>query len=51
MQQLEGYTVLSASGGKLICHLRKCLYSLKQAPQAWYKDIDAYLGSIGLTCS
>ena len=51
MEQPEGYTVLSASGGKLVCRLRKCLYGLKQAPRAWYKDIDAFLTSLGLTRS
>lgn len=43
---------LSASKGKLIYLLRKCLYSLKQAPRAWYKDIDVYLiGILSLTFS
>ena len=45
------YNGTSASGGKLYCRLNKCLYGLKQAPREWYQDIDAYLISIGLTCS
>jgi Reverse transcriptase (RNA-dependent DNA polymerase) len=51
MEQPEGFAFLSANWGKLICQLRKSLYSLKQVPLAWYKDVDAYLGSLGLICS
>jgi hypothetical protein len=52
MEQPEGYTVLSASGGKLVCRLRKSLYGLKQAPRVWYNDIDTYFtGTLGLTRS
>jgi hypothetical protein len=53
MELPEGYTIPSSSGGrqKLVCRLRKCLYGLKQAPREWYKDIDAYLSSLGLTRS
>src|SRR5438045_5288626 len=43
--------VTLSSGQRLICQLRKCLYRLKQAPRAWYSDIDAYLSSIGFTHS
>ena len=43
----KGYTVPRTSGGRVIYRLRKCLYSLKQAPQAWYTDIDAHLCSLG----
>ena len=43
----KGYTVPRTSGGRVICRLRKCLYSLKQAPQAWYTNIDAHLCSLG----
>ena len=51
MELPEGYTLPCTSGGKLICRLQKCLYRLKQALRAWYSDIDAYLSSIGFTCS
>src|SRR5450432_3552342 len=47
----SGYIFPRSSGGKLICRLWKCLYRLKQAPRAWYSDIDTYLSSIGFTCS
>ena len=58
MELPEGYTLPEShtfprtSGGRVICRLRKCLYSLKQAPRAWYTDIDAYLtGTLGFTRS
>src|SRR5450432_3163085 len=47
----EGHTFPRSSRGKTIYRLRKCLYSLKQAPRAWYSDIDTYLSSIGFTRS
>ena len=30
-----------------VCRLRKAIYGLKQAPRLWYRDIDAFLRSIG----
>jgi hypothetical protein len=39
------------SRGRIVCRLWKCLYGLKQAPRAWYTNIDAYLSSLGFTCS
>ena len=30
-----------------VCRLKKALYGMKQAPQAWYLRIDSYLLSIG----
>ena len=57
MELLEGYSLPDShifprtSGGKLICRLRKCLFGLKQAPRAWYTDIDTYLSSIRFTRS
>jgi hypothetical protein len=36
---------------KIIVSLRKALYSLKQAPQLWHDDINAFLLSLGFTQS
>ena len=33
------------------CKLKKALYALKQAPQAWYERIDSFLSSMGFTKS
>ena len=34
-----------------VCKLKKALYSLKQAPRAWYGRIDGFLTSLGFTKS
>ena len=34
-----------------MCILKKALYRLKQAPEAWYSRIDKYIISLGLTKS
>ncbi len=33
---------------KLVCHLRKAIYKLKQAPQVWYQTIADFLKKLGL---
>ena len=43
----KGYIISCTSKGRVVYQLRKCLYSLKQAPRAWYTNIDAYLSSLG----
>ena len=32
-----------------VCKLKKALYSLKQAPKAWYRRIDSFLTSLDFT--
>jgi len=34
-----------------VCILKQALYSLKQAPKAWYTQIDSYLIGLGFTKS
>jgi hypothetical protein len=40
MEQPPGYIQNDSS---LVCHLKKSLYCLKQAPQAWYAKMDSIL--------
>ena len=34
-----------------VCRLKRALYSLKEAPRAWYTKIDSYLTGLGFTIS
>lgn len=34
-----------------VCQLRKALYSLKQAPQAWFSQLSSHLLELGFTTS
>ena len=47
IEHLEGFS--SVSRGKQYYRLNKSLYRLKQALQAWYKDIDAFLTALLVT--
>ena len=44
MTQPQGYEV---GHGNLVCKLNKALYSLKQAPRAWYNKLTTALHSLG----
>ena len=41
MTQPPGFVDLNCSSH--VCRLRKAIYSLKHAPQAWYKDLCSFL--------
>ena len=47
IEQLEGFIL--GNDEKLVCKLRKALYGLKKAPQAWYYRLDKYLQQQGFT--
>ena len=47
MKQSERFVVPGKEN--LVCHLKKSLYSLKQAPQQWYKRFDAFMIRQGYT--
>ena len=49
MEQLEGFETFGWNSH--VCKLKKALYSLRQAPPAWYIGIDIYLTSLGFTTS
>jgi transposase InsO family protein len=47
MRQPEGF--VEPGKERLVCHLKKSLYGLKQASRAWYHKIDAALSILGFT--
>ncbi|MCO5548051.1 hypothetical protein L7F22_001507 [Adiantum nelumboides] len=47
VEQPKGFEVLDRKHD--VYHLKKALYSLKQATHAWYQKIDSFLLSIGFT--
>ena len=42
---------VATSQEHLVCRLRKNFYSLKQAPQQWYKKFDDFIQSVGFSKS
>lgn len=49
LEQTEGFEAVGQE--ELVCHLRKCLYWLKQASRVWNRHFDAFLKMFGLTPS
>ena len=49
VEQRDGFVVHGKESH--VCRLKKALYALKQAPQAWYKRIDGFLMKLGFTKS
>jgi len=43
MEQPEGY----ADDSTMVWRLQRSLYGLKQSPRAWYRELDAFLKSLG----
>jgi hypothetical protein len=46
MMQPPGF----CDGTNLVCHLKKCLYGLKQSPRVWYNTLKAELTRLGFEC-
>jgi hypothetical protein len=44
MQQAQGY---EEGGLRMVCHLKKTLYRLRQAPRAWHTRLKAELEALG----
>ncbi|XP_071704681.1 uncharacterized mitochondrial protein AtMg00810-like [Rutidosis leptorrhynchoides] len=49
MEQPPGF--INAKFPSHVCHLKKALYSLKQAPRAWFQRLSTFLFQIGFSCS
>jgi hypothetical protein len=49
IEQPQGFEVENRKSR--VCKLKKALYRLKQAPRAWYGQIDSFLTSLGFTKS
>jgi hypothetical protein len=49
VEKLKGFEV--GSRETHVCRLRRALYGIKQAPQAWYSRIDNYLREMGFQWS
>jgi len=47
IEQPKGFIL--GNNEKLVCKLKKALYGVKQAPQAWYYHLDKYLQQQGFT--
>ena len=47
--QLKGFETLDKESH--VCRLKRALYSLKQAPCAWYNRIESYFTRLSLTKS
>jgi hypothetical protein len=45
---LHGFEDYVEDGTQLVCFLLRALYGLKQSPLLWYKELTAFLRSIGL---
>ncbi|KAG8488664.1 hypothetical protein CXB51_016731 [Gossypium anomalum] len=46
MQQPPGYVQYGSNGKPLVCHLKKALYGLRQAPRAWFDKLKSFLISL-----
>jgi histone deacetylase 1/2 len=51
MEQPEGYIAYGDKGQPLVCHLRKALYGIREAPKAWNSLVTEWLVDYGFTQS
>jgi hypothetical protein len=49
IEKLEGFETFDRESH--VCRLKRALYGMKQAPHAWYTQIDNYFTGLGFTKS
>ena len=47
MEQPQGYVAYGDKGQPLVCHLKKALYGIREAPKAWNALFTAWLIDYG----
>ena len=51
MEQPQGHITTPPDGTRLVCHLKKALYGIREAPKAWNALLTAWLVSYGFSRS
>jgi hypothetical protein len=51
MEEPQGFGTTIADGPRLVCHLNKALYEIREAPKAWNALLTSWLVSFGFTQS
>ncbi len=49
MEQPQGHMTTTPDGTRLVCHLKKALYGIREAPKAWNALLTAWLVAYGFS--
>jgi len=49
MEQPLGF-IAQGESSRLVCHLHKSLYGLKQSRRAWFRKFSSVVQQFGMTC-